>query len=109
MASSSFGQTVYNINEISAIIEPVAKAYGVGCLALFGSYARGEARENSDIDIRVARDGSLRGFFRLAGLQRELEEKLNVHVDVLPTDALSEEFLAGIKNEEVIVYDDQSA
>jgi predicted nucleotidyltransferase len=99
----------YSINEISTIVAPVAKAYGVGCLALFGSYARGEAREDSDIDIRIARDGALRGFFRLAGLQRELEARLEVHVDVLPTDALSEDFLSGIKNEEVIIYDDQSA
>jgi predicted nucleotidyltransferase len=95
---------IYSINEISNIVSPVAKSYGVGCLALFGSYARGEATESSDIDFRIVDDGTLRGFFRLAGFHRELEETLQTHVDVLPTDALSEDFLNNIRNEEVIVY-----
>jgi predicted nucleotidyltransferase len=99
---------IYNINEISDIIAPVAESCGIGCLSLFGSYAKGNATEKSDIDFRIVSDGSLRGFFRLAGFHRELEERLKVHVDVLPTDALSEEFLKGIKEEEIIVYSDQS-
>ena len=95
---------VYTIEEISKIISPIAKSYGVGCLSLFGSYARGDATEDSDIDFRIVDDGNLRGFFRLAGLHRELEEHLQVSVDVLPTDALSESFLNEISAEEVIVY-----
>jgi predicted nucleotidyltransferase len=100
---------VYDVSEISMLVAPIAKAYGVGCLALFGSYARGEAHAGSDIDIRIVDDGLLRGFFRLAGLQRELEERLKVHVDVLPTDALSGDFLDGIRDEEIIIYENQSA
>ena len=95
---------IYTIEEISKIIKPIAKAYGVGCMSLFGSYARGEATENSDIDFRIVDDGGLRGFFRLAGFHRELEEKLQTSVDVLPTDALSESFLREVITEEVIVY-----
>ena len=97
-------KSIYTIEEISKIISPIAKAYGVGRLSLFGSYARGDATKDSDIDFRIVDDGTLRGFFRLAGFQRELEENLQTHVDVLPTDALSEAFLKEIKIEEVIVY-----
>ena len=95
---------IYTVKEISRIISPVAKSYGIGCLSLFGSYARGEATEMSDFDFRIVDDGTLRGFFRLAGFQRELEEILHAKVDVIPTDALSEDFLNEIQQEEVIVY-----
>jgi predicted nucleotidyltransferase len=95
---------IYTIKEISNIIAPIAESYGVGCLSLFGSYARGEANENSDIDLRIVERGSLLGLFRLAGFHLDLEEILNAHVDVLPTDSLSEDFLNEIRNEEIIVY-----
>jgi len=32
-------------------VEPELRAHGVGALFLFGSYARNEARENSDVDV----------------------------------------------------------
>ena len=95
---------IYTIDEISSLIRPIAQAYGIGCLSLFGSYARGEAKEASDIDFRIVDDGTLRGFFRLAGFQRELEEVLHIKVDVIPTDALNKNFLEEIQQEEVIVY-----
>ena len=40
---------IYSIYEIQQRIAPVAKQYGVKAVFLFGSYARGEAREDSDI------------------------------------------------------------
>ena len=42
---------IYSIHEIQQRIAPVAKQYGVKAVFLFGSYARGEAREDSDIDL----------------------------------------------------------
>ena len=44
---------VYTIDEIKAKIEPIAKQYNVSKVYLFGSYARGEEDENSDIDIAL--------------------------------------------------------
>lgn len=44
---------VYTIDEIKAKIEPIAKRYNVSKVYLFGSYARGEEDENSDIDIAL--------------------------------------------------------
>ncbi|MCL2813566.1 MAG: nucleotidyltransferase domain-containing protein [Oscillospiraceae bacterium] len=73
-------------------------------MALFGSYARGEQKKTSDIDFWIDK-GEIKGYFRLAGFQRELEENLLVPVDVLTTGALSDEFLERIKNEEIIIYE----
>ena len=85
-----------------------ARAYGVGRIALFGSYARGEATPQSDIDLRLIDMGEIRGFFKLSGFQLALEDSLGVHVDVLTTDALSESFLSEISKDEVIVYEQQA-
>jgi predicted nucleotidyltransferase len=96
---------VYTIEEIAALVAPIAKEYGVGRLMLFGSYARGDATPESDIDLRIADRGSLRGLFRLSGFQLELTEKLNKNVDVLPTDSLSSNFMSRIEREEIAVYE----
>lgn len=44
---------VYTIDEIKAKIEPIAKQYNLSKVYLFGSYARGEEDENSDVDIAL--------------------------------------------------------
>ncbi|MDR1953234.1 MAG: nucleotidyltransferase domain-containing protein [Clostridiales Family XIII bacterium] len=99
---------IYSINEISNIVAPVAREYGIQKLALFGSYARGEANEKSDIDILINDKGALRGLFQLAGFHADLEENLGVHVDVLTEGGLDDEFLANVRTEEVVIYESQS-
>lgn len=44
---------VYTIDEIKAKIIPISKQYNLSKVYLFGSYARGEEDENSDIDIAL--------------------------------------------------------
>lgn len=46
-------EKIYAMNEIAAIIRPILQNYGVSRAYLFGSYARGEATEHSDIDLRI--------------------------------------------------------
>ncbi|WXG47559.1 MAG: nucleotidyltransferase family protein [Candidatus Atabeyarchaeum deiterrae] len=68
-------------------IAPVLKRYGVRRAAIFGSIARGEEMENSDIDILVEFEGD-KSLLDLAGLKIELEETLGRKVDVLTYDSL---------------------
>lgn len=49
-------QYIYSIEEIRKIVSEIAKQYGVERVTLFGSYARGEARGNSDINLRDSLD-----------------------------------------------------
>lgn len=98
---------VYDINEISGMIAPIVKSYGVRRLSLFGSYARGDATPSSDIDFRIVDRGSLRGLFRLVSFEGALAKALNLSVDLMPTDSLDEKFLNAIQDEEIIVYDEQ--
>ena len=91
------------IEEIKAVVEPIARKYGVERVCLFGSYARGDVTENSDVDLRVDK-GSLKGMFALCGLYTEIEEALQIKVDVLTTGSLEDDFLRKIQKEEVLLY-----
>ncbi|MCL2808386.1 MAG: nucleotidyltransferase domain-containing protein [Coriobacteriia bacterium] len=95
---------MYTIEEISSKVAPIAASYGINQLSVFGSYARRDASQQSDIDFRIVDDGDLRGLIMLAGFCRELNESLKVPVDVLTNDAMSPAFLERIRNEEVIIY-----
>ena len=65
------------IAEIKEKIVPLCKKYNVHRAYLFGSYARGNANEKSDVDIRVEGEGSsLRTLLDEAELQDDLEQVL---------------------------------
>ena len=94
---------IYSIDEIKKIISPIASRYGVERVLLFGSYARGEATEESDLDFRIDK-GALRGLFQLGGLYSDLEERFDKKLDLLTTGSLEQKFLDRIASEEILVY-----
>lgn len=94
---------IYSIKEIKDIVSPIAKKYGVERVYLFGSYARGEADNNSDLDLRIDK-GALKGLFMLGAMYSDLEEKFDKKLDLLTTASLDKDFLNRIKNEEVLLY-----
>ncbi|MDR3363759.1 MAG: nucleotidyltransferase domain-containing protein [Clostridiales Family XIII bacterium] len=96
---------IYSINEISNIVAPIAQAYGIKKLSVFGSYARGEANVKSDLDFHIIDCGTLRGLFKLAGFELALEEKLKVPVDVVVADSMYDDVRQNVLREEVVIYD----
>lgn len=72
--------TVYSISAIREILHPVFEAHHVKKAMLFGSYAKGLAFENSDVDILV--DSGLKGlaFF---GLLEDVVTALDKKVDLI--------------------------
>lgn len=93
----------YTIDELRKIVTPLAREYGAERIYLFGSYARGEETEHSDIDLRIDK-GQIRGL-ALAGLLIDLEDALGLPVDMLTTSSLDEQFLSAIRNDEVLLYE----
>ena len=67
-------EQIYSVGDLRAIIAPIAARHGVERIYLFGSYARGEATKNSDVDLRVDK-GNLRGMFALGALYMEYDNK----------------------------------
>ena len=71
-------------------IEALARKRGFRNLRIFGSVARGEADDSSDVDLLVdAAEGT--SLIDLIGLQRELQELLGVKVDVVTPAGLPED------------------
>ena len=69
-----------------AVIEAAARR-GAGNVRVFGSVARGEDTDRSDVDLLVDLSGEV-GLVALAGLAREIGEIVGVDVDVVPADSL---------------------
>lgn len=78
----------------------VAKRYGVTDLWIFGSVARGDATESSDMDFLVRFEPG-RSLFDQGGLLMELREILGVNVDVVSEGALSGRFGQIVREEAI--------
>lgn len=95
-----------NVEKIKEIITPICKSYGVKRAYLFGSYARGEATEKSDIDIRIE-SGKIKGLFQLSGFRIDLVEALGVEVDLLSVlpDSRFKKFKENLTKDEILLYE----
>lgn len=98
---------IYSLEEIRKVVLPVAKKYSLNSVRLFGSYARGEARPDSDLDF-VIDAGEIQSLFQLGGIQTELSEAFHKKVDLLTDGSLEPEFRDRIQADEVMIYDKQS-
>ena len=93
---------MYSAEEIKTIIIPIAEKYGVLRIYLFGSYARGDNTEDSDVDLRIDK-GKVKGM-QMAALLLDLEDALGKPVDLISTTTLDEQFLNSISKEEQLLY-----
>ena len=99
-----------SIETIRDKIAPICKNYDISKAYLFGSYARGEARDDSDVDIRIDKGNShkLRGLIEVSGLQLELMDALGKQVDLitlLPNKDVYSVFNKNVSDEEVLLYE----
>ncbi len=88
------------ISKISAYFKdkPVLKAY------LFGSFARGDANEKSDIDILVELDYSRPIGLEYIQMQLDLQDLLNRKVDLISEQAISKYIKPYIEQDKVMIY-----
>ena len=93
----------YSMDEIREKAVPIARKYGVNRLGVFGSYARGEANDDSDLDFLIA-TGRMRGLLQYMAFVLEMEEQFGCHVDVVTDGILDTDFLDRIKKDEVVLY-----
>ena len=60
----------------------LAQQYGVTSIGLFGSYARNDAREDSDLDIAIEMIPEMKSLQNFLGLKRTLEKHFGISVDL---------------------------
>ena len=73
---------VLTIKQIKERIRPIVEKHGIHDVYLFGSYARGEATRNSDVDIYCDK-GDIDSLWKHSVLQDEFSEALGKDVDVI--------------------------
>lgn len=79
--------------------KPVKKAF------VFGSAARNEDDEQSDIDILVELDYSKPIGLDFVRMKLELEDLLNKKVDLLTSNSISKHILPYIDSEKILIYE----
>lgn len=82
--------SVFTLKDIASLIKPIVKKYRIKEVYLFGSYARGEADEDSDLDLLVfgGEDFKLTLIFAFA---EELREILKKDVDVFEINEIDKD------------------
>ena len=93
----------YTLQQIKEKTIPVAKRYGIRNMRLFGSYARGEAHDGSDVDLRIDQ-GNIQTLFHYFAMVEDLENALGCHVDLVMDGSRDTKFLEHITREEVPLY-----
>ncbi len=94
---------IYTIDQIRDIVSPIAASYGVKSLSLFGSYARGDAKDSSDIDLLVDRTGMRKGW-AIGGLYADLADALGKELDMVTMTGADHDFLKRIQQDAVSIY-----
>ena len=89
----------------AAVVGAAADIPAIERVVLFGSYARGEARASSDIDLRVICDEDI-GMFGLGEFAEDIREKTGKEVDIVSKSDLGESRIAcEIERDGVVLFE----
>ena len=92
---------VLSIKQIKERIKPIIKKHQIKDVYLFGSYSRGEANENSDVDIYCDK-GDLRTLYDEVDLIDEFENALGKKVDLVTIGSSMQDFFKQQIEEDMI-------
>lgn len=100
---------ILTLEDIKLRLFPIFEKYHVRQAFLFGSYARGEATPESDVDIRIdcADNPLLKTLFRITGFRQQLDAALGKEVDLLtmlPSKKYDPVFHQNVLRDEVLLY-----
>lgn len=99
--------TIYSLDEIRQRITPVAAKHDIAAVYLFGSYARGEATDKSDVDL-VIDAPQVNNLLVLSEIYADFEEALEKPLDLVTARALSQSsnlrFSNNVKKDMVALY-----
>ena len=91
-----------DLEGIKVDLVPLLRSNGVLRSFVFGSYARNEAKEGSDLDLLLS-FRERKSLFDLVALQLLLEEKLGMKVDIVTEESLHRKLRPYIEREKIQV------
>ena len=94
---------MYLPSQMKQSIVKILEEGGVSHAALFGSFARGDASKDSDVDLLIEFQGKDKSLLDLAALKIRLEEDLGRHVDLLTYNSLHPLLKNRILSEQVVI------
>lgn len=83
---------------------PIAIKYGLNKMYLFGSYAKGNANEESDIDILFEKGDKI-SLLGVSSMYQDLTEVLNKPVDLVSVNSLDPAFYESVHETEILLYE----
>ena len=92
------------IKQIAEKAAPIFEKYGIEYAGLFGSYARGDDKEGSDVDILVRRGSKSLSLFDFIEMKDEISDILNKKVDLVSEKAIIPYFRNHIFNDLMVIY-----
>ena len=96
--------SILTIKQIKELIKPVMVKHKVKDVYLFGSYSRGEANRDSDVDI-YCDSGNIKGLFGLSSFKSELEDALGKSVDIVTIGSeMSDYFKEQLKKDMIKLF-----
>jgi len=90
-------------HELENKIVSILEKYNVRTIGVFGSYARGVQRADSDLDLLV-NFKERKSLLTLVRIERELSESIGVKVDLLTEQSVSPYLIDRIKSELKVIY-----
>lgn len=101
LIENDINPSVLTIKQIKDRIKPVMEKHGIKDVYLFGSYARGEAKNSSDVDIYCEK-GDVNTLFKAIDFDEELENALGKKVDVVTIGSKMHDFFKQQIEEDMI-------
>ena len=106
---ASVTERILSISEITSAVSQAASRFpGIKKVILFGSYARGEAAPESDIDLRVEYEEGQLSLFQLSAFSEEVRELTGKSVDIVSKHDLGDCQLARAIDEEGLMLYERS-
>ncbi len=96
---------MHSIEEIRNTINPIGKSYGLKRIYLFGSYAKGTATENSDVDLLIEKSSPM-SLLSISSLKQDFEDSLYTSVDLVTTSGIEDNFKRAIEGTELLIYEE---
>ncbi len=98
--------------DLGSKVTPILQPY-VNRISVFGSYARGDATAESDIDLLIAlKPAEMRpilGLFEFIKLEQTLERELGREVDLVTEEGLNPRRKVNIEKDRVILYEEKTS